>query len=422
MKRFLIILIGFFGFWSVTFASTNPSSLTPHLAQLLKPKRSATFQCDNTIYVTSRPFDKASTELFTMNALTSQKIRTIGTTEEYGYDAIGFNHLDGYIYGISNGQSSGDPNPRLVRVDPVTGFITDLGTFPELAGGEWIIGTIMQDGSYVIGNFGGNTWLRIDLNGPSVVDGGALPEVNPLAWAANPVDNIIYGYRSWEAKLISFNPTTREYHKFENELTNVGIQACSTAFLQDGTMYLYCKTPNTLIDAMYVINLSEQTATKISEGEALGAGDMATCAFKKDEPPKPTPPSEFPGTWQNGNSCIDISEDGLTVHAYSKCGPFNCDRTKGILTTYESTDESAETITHGLITYEGRQGRIQELSMINSRTMRTLELTSYGFENRFNNYDRDIYKKVDKCRWKIPFPFPHPKPHPKPGPRPPKPQ
>lgn len=399
MQRYLFILL-------TTFA----------LCGSLKAHSAANFQCDNTIYVTSRPFHTTSTELFTMNALTASKIRTIGMTEAYGYDAIGFSHLDGFIYGISN-SSTGFEQPVLVRVDPVTGFITNLGTLPELAGSEWIVGTIIEDGTYVIGNFGGGTWLRIDVNIPAVIGGGSLPEANPLAWAANPNDNLIYGYRSWEEKLISLNPLTGEYHKFDTEFPEIGRQACSTAFRQDGAMYLYCKTPDLNVDAMFLVDVKNQTAVKISEGEALGAGDMATCAFKKDEPTKP---SDFPGTWQNGNSCIVIEEDGK-VHSYTKCGPFNCHRRAGTLTTYYSTDESEETLTHGLITYRGRNPIIQELKMSNNRTMRVLELNSYGVDSRFNNYDRDIYKKVKECRWKIPLPIPHPKPKPKPHPKPPTP-
>jgi hypothetical protein len=411
-----ILSIGF----CCTASALSAQTFSPKLAQLLRPIRLPNFKCDNTIYVTSRPYDSASTDLFTLNPLTLDPT-DIATTREYGYDAIGFSHLDGFIYGISNGNASGDSNPRLIRVDPTNGNITDLGTFPELANKEWIVGTIIKDGSYVIGDFGTSSWLRIDLENIRILDGGNIPLSLVTAWATNPIDNVIYGYQSYEQKLMSFDPLTHQFQSFERPMTNVGVQPCSTAFLQDGTMFLYCKTSTPTEDTMFEINLGSQTAIPIASGRALGAGDMATCAFKKIEPPPvpPKPSPDFPGTWQNGNSCIVISDDGFVVNAYSKCGPFNCKRMTGTLSTYQTSDPLAETNTHALITYRGSDPKIQTLSLIDSDTMRVLELNSYGVRSRFNNYDRDHYNKVKKCRWKLPFPHPHPKPRPPaPGPKP----
>lgn len=409
-----VTLVGFLFFSALSFAAHVEFVKSPNK----KPRRLRDFQCDNTFYMSSHPYGQTPTVFSTLNPYTSTA-HNISTTENYGYDAIGFNHLDGFIYGISNYPHTA--TPHLIRIQPDNGDITDLGTLPELAGKEWIVGTIIKDGTYVIGDFATSSWLRIDVNEPRVIDGGPIPLSLITAWATNPIDNVIYGYQSYTQQLMSFNPMTREFHGFAQTLNNVGVVPCSTAFHQDGKMFLYCKTGDSSVDKMFTVNLLEETATEISSGDALGAGDLASCAFKSEPEPTPTPeptpsptpiptptpgptpkpPKEYPGSWQNGKECIEISKDGKIASSYRKCAPLiKCQKETGLI-SYDADGNA-------LIVY--KDGRTQELKLL---TPRRLEVS----EDKKFHMDQDIYDKVRKCRWKHPLP-PHPQPTPEPTPEP----
>ncbi|MBO9667704.1 MAG: hypothetical protein J7501_12925 [Bdellovibrio sp.] len=419
MNKILILLFAMLSLCEMAGAATR---LPPSIAQLLRSKRAATFTCDDTIYVSSHPYGIQVTDLLTLAPYTGVS-HQIARNENYGYDAIGFNHLDGYLYGISNYGNLGDVTPHLIRINPTDGEILDLGPHAALAGEEWIIGTIVKDGTYVIGSFATMKWLRIDLTTYTVVGSGTLSRPYVTAWAANPLDNMIYGYESIDQKLIRFNPDNGAFEEFDNELTNVGRFPCSTAFYQDGTMFLYCKDGEAT-NTMYRINLVDHTAIQITSGLGLGAGDMASCAFKKDTPgptpdPEPEPDPDFPGNWQNDKHCIEISKDRKKVIYYDKCGPFDCKKRSGILKTY-SSNEKSRTNDKGLITYENRllKVKMQEVYLLDKDRMRVMDFESMGTRNPFNDWDRDIYRKVRECRWKIPIPHPHPKPSPTPQPTP----
>jgi hypothetical protein len=424
MGKILILCLGLFMATSSALANHQSGvRLSPKILQMLKPlRRRADFTCDNTIYVSSRPYGGANTNLFTIDPYTG-RTHDIASTDQYGYDAIGFNHTDGFLYGMSNLSVSSAAMPHLIRIDPANGDITDLGTFPELANKEWILGTIVKDGTYVIGDFSTSSWLRIDLEKVEIIDGGTLPVFNPSAWAANPVDDIIYGYQSFEQKLIAFKFETHEFTLGDTVLTNVGVQPCSTAFHQDGTMFLYCKTHDPEADRMFIIDLAKQSATPISTSQALGAGDMASCAFKKSVPPGPDPEPEpkpdpkFEGTWQYGDACFTIDKDLVTVKGFEKCGPFECHKSEGTLSTYTTADATLERNTHGLIVYHNPNSRIQEVTLTDESTMNVLEMNNFGVGSAENNYVRAIYKKVKECHVK-PNPKPTPTPSPRPSPRP----
>lgn len=251
-------------------------------------KLSNGFACDDTVYVPAT--SGTNTELLTLDPQTLDTA-SLGVTADYGYDAIGLNHRDGFIYAISNRNAtpSADTTPRIVRVDH-RGNIDDLGTLPILAGKEWIVGTILRDGTYVIGDFNDHDWVRLDVlsKPPRVVASGTVESFVPSAWAASPVDNKIYGYQFIEGGKLSVFDVTRTPPTFEvaaNELVDtstkqpVGPGPCSMAFTHQKLMLLYCKTDNPAVDTLYSVDVAANTATPLASKQPLGFGDMATCAF-----------------------------------------------------------------------------------------------------------------------------------------------
>ncbi|MDR0966992.1 MAG: hypothetical protein LBM75_10950 [Myxococcales bacterium] len=245
---------------------------------------SPSFTCTDTIFISSSDIDGVSTQLYTLDP-TTWAVSLVSSTDEFGYDAIGFNHLDGFIYGISHRNPDGS-QPRLLRIDRL-GNITDLGVLPGLENSEWITGTFTEDGTYVVGDFG-NKWATIDVKTPAVTASGDNVNgvFNSLSWAASPIDGKIYGYHYFEQELSIFDPATQKYTFLPPPLLNVGMQACSSAFKQSGEMLLYCKTDNPDVDELYSVDVDARTATPLSVEPVLSAGDMASCVFNRPADPQ----------------------------------------------------------------------------------------------------------------------------------------
>lgn len=67
----------------------------------------------------------------------------IGTAATQTYNAIGINPADGYIYATEL------TTPDILRIDPTTGVVTDLGaTTPALSGSFWNVGVFDTAGNY----------------------------------------------------------------------------------------------------------------------------------------------------------------------------------------------------------------------------------------------------------------------------------
>jgi hypothetical protein len=216
---------------------------------------------------------------------TSLTLDTLSTTNQFGYDAIGFNQNDGFMYGISNRNAvTGDTIPHVVRVDRLGG-ITDLGTVHQLAGQEWTIGTFVLDGTYFIAAITTNNWLQLDVTTtpPTVVASGNTAPFNiPSAWAADPLSNMIIGYQLVEANHLSvFDPTTKAFTLLEPPVANIGQEPCSAAFTKTGEYLLDCKTADPAVDKLFTVDLVTHVATPLASLPPLAAGEMTSCVFRR---------------------------------------------------------------------------------------------------------------------------------------------
>ncbi|MBJ6763651.1 hypothetical protein JGU66_23015 [Myxococcaceae bacterium JPH2] len=255
---------------------------TAQCSTFVECEASPQFTCGDTLYVSSRV--ATVTDLHSLDP-TTFAMAPISTTAVWGYDAMGLNPLDGHIYAISNVHLSPDPNPHLIRIAS-DGSIEDVRSLPELAGHEWIIGTVTRTGTYVLGDFG-TTWATIDLPTLTVTQTGHTVDHLPLAWAVNPNDDTIYGYNSYTARLCTFDPTTGVLADYGPTLPNVGIQPCSGSFTTDGTFYLQCYTVNPLENALFAVNVTTSVATFLPPQPPLAIGDMTSCPFVTPATPRP---------------------------------------------------------------------------------------------------------------------------------------
>src|SRR5262249_12167955 len=158
---------------------------------------------------------------------------------------IGFNPLDGFVYGISNTSANGGTDPPLGRVDR-QGGVTRLWTFPGLAGHTWVVGTFFKDGPYRIGN------LRLPPV-MFVVDIRILPGMDPVvcaagttdltgkmsgpsSWAASPVDGKLYGSQPFEHQLSSWDPDNPGVLTLEPLAIPQANVDCADAFLKNNDL------------------------------------------------------------------------------------------------------------------------------------------------------------------------------------------
>lgn len=163
----------------------------------------------------------------------------IGPTAGIEYNNIGFRRTDGFLYGVQlNGSGLTGGNNGIVRVNPNTGAVVNLGVpvglgggsdpLPTGAGSRFDAGDVTDDGST----------LFISMGLPSNTPTGSTPQAgmlylldlptflaNPLAdaldkvtitgdagsvmdWAYNPNDGLLYGGDQTNGQLAILNPGT----------------------------------------------------------------------------------------------------------------------------------------------------------------------------------------------------------------------
>jgi hypothetical protein len=79
-------------------------------------------------------------------ATTPFSFTPIGSATSFSYNALGFNHVDGFLYGIINP----DGPPRLARFG-ANGVVQDLGPVAGLPPtDEYVAGAFLANGNYVV--------------------------------------------------------------------------------------------------------------------------------------------------------------------------------------------------------------------------------------------------------------------------------
>jgi hypothetical protein len=211
----------------------------------------------------------------------------VSSTPVVGYDALGYSHLDGFLYGIDNFRHEGAPG--LVRIS-TAGVVTELGALPALAGQEWTLGTILRDGTYLVGAHDSKAFLRITLpEGPIAAGTSTFSDVT--CWAAHPTDGMVYGYRFERPGLVKVDPMTGAMTHL-GPLKDVGQRPCSCTFDKAGTLLLLCGDidhpdcphPDGDFETLWMVDVEALTATFVGRTDPLGATDMASCPFTASAP------------------------------------------------------------------------------------------------------------------------------------------
>jgi hypothetical protein len=268
-------------------SSTAPDGSAPPPADGSSPPppdSSSPASCPDDIFVTSSLLGGGGppnrTILYTL-APTTAVLSRRSSTPGVNYDALGYNHLDGFLYGVNTTLGG---TPHLARIS-TTGEVLDRGPWVAFDGQEWTLGTVLRDGTYLLGGFGHAVFLRFTLPAGPVVS-GTTTYSDLTCWAVNPLDDLVYGYRFQTPGLVRVDPATGAMVVL-GPLDDVGQRVCSCAFDKAGRMLLDCgevgpaKNPPAAdeLDSLWTVDVATVTATFVGTTTALGGGDMASCPF-----------------------------------------------------------------------------------------------------------------------------------------------
>ncbi|HCM35929.1 DUF11 domain-containing protein [Chryseobacterium sp.] len=146
--------------------------------------------CSSEVFL-SRTGAPSTTQLFGVNFSTGNPsgLNAVGGNAPYVYNGMAHNPKDGFIYAMDQN------GPNLLKINPGTGVVTNLGTVPGLVSGLYA-GEIDNNGIYYISG-GSNRLYKIDLTvtplaATSVLySGGVSPGYLDLGYNVN--DGFLYG-------------------------------------------------------------------------------------------------------------------------------------------------------------------------------------------------------------------------------------
>ncbi len=220
--------------------------------------------------------DSVSTQVFKVS-LSDPEYSSLGTLENRRVNAIGYNGLDGYIYGLDWGSRQ-----KMVRVG------SDLSVveldWPEGLPPVLVVGDIDEAGRYWVTD--GEDWYVVDLVPGSdsygtIVDQGAAPPpagvdaVGP-DWAYVPGTDALWSIApsGEDSVLLKFDRQTMEYSVAGN-LGTLGRNTFGAVYAgPDG--YLYGSENRT--GQIFRVKVEAGTVTPLSPGPASGTNDGARCA------------------------------------------------------------------------------------------------------------------------------------------------
>lgn len=172
------------------------------------------FTCDPKLFLSQYP-TPGQAAMYSLNSNTNPLTITnldssaggINNTGAFRYNAIGFNTLDSYIYGI-NSQSA--TSNHLIQID-ATGRTTDMGPVAGLPTGSgvfYLAGDMDDAGNLYVLKQGGSTELyKINVAAKTATMVTLTQSLTTLDFAYNKVTGKFYGFNTPTNTLYSFTPT-----------------------------------------------------------------------------------------------------------------------------------------------------------------------------------------------------------------------
>jgi uncharacterized repeat protein (TIGR01451 family) len=260
--------------------------------------------CPSGMYLSQSPNSSTNTTLYDINTSTNPFTYPALGQGSNVYNAIGFNPVDNFIYGINSGGGTGN---RLIRVG-VDGSTVDLG---PVGGGMvtdgWIMGTFSDTGILYVLAGGGSTNLRaidVQTNTSTLITLSSSVQGSDMAW----IGGLIYTVQA-NGQLRSINPAT-------GAVANIGSPSAAADY---GAMF---GSPTGLFGSantggFYRFNLTTGARTLISGSPGATVNDGANC---------PTAPITFAAdlavTKTDGNATYTPGTDVVYTITATNLGPF----------------------------------------------------------------------------------------------------
>ncbi|OLR92264.1 DUF11 domain-containing protein [Actinokineospora bangkokensis] len=211
------------------------------------------------------------------------------STPDFKFNAIGYNHRDGLVYGLTRGEAVS----RLFRVG-ANGVYDVLGV--PLDGGlpmtydQFLAGTFLVDGTYAALVGSGGPLVRFDITQrpPRIISKAPLAGIQSSDIAVNPYDDGVYAYDQNGGGLVRIDPGS-------GAITRVGGSPGAEVIRAQGSTWIDGQGRITLLagdggadgqDTFYQADFTPGTRTygplrRIGVEPGLsGAGDGANCAYR----------------------------------------------------------------------------------------------------------------------------------------------
>lgn len=252
------------------------------------PAAAQTFVCDGKFYLAQNN----PSNYFVVNTATNQLDAALNPGVYT--NAIGYNRVDDFIYGIHSG------NGNIYRVK-ANGTFDFLGTVTDGNGAilRSYAGDVAPNGEYYILNTSQTTaegarrrvLYRIQVTGlgtANLLGHTVLSETVSVAdLAFNPVDGNLYGVQG--SRVVQVNPTTGQVVRLTTTATPSIGSAGATYFDAFGNFYAYNNGTGNII--RYVISGTTATGTLYATGPRVSLNDGASCPYQpqlgKDVSPSP---------------------------------------------------------------------------------------------------------------------------------------
>lgn len=227
--------------------------------------------CPVGMYLSQGPTNTTNTTLYGISTITNPFTYPAIGQGATVYNAIGFNPVDNYLYGISFVSGTGN---RLIRVGS-DGATRDLGPVSGLATDNWVNGTFSNTGTlYVLAGDGSNALRAINVatNTATSIALSSSVEAADFAW----IGGLIYAVQA-DGQLRAINPAN-------GQVTNIGAPTAATVY---GAVF---GSPSGLFavandgSGFYSFDLTTGARTLISSAPGATVNDGASC---------PTAPIQF---------------------------------------------------------------------------------------------------------------------------------
>ena len=247
---------------------------------------SPAFPCDGSFFQVRTPGTTANTSLYKLvldqtGGYTETEVGPLSQNFT-GFNAMGYNPLDGYLYGFAS-TANGGTSFHLYRIDD-SGTVTDMGLVGGLSsgGGQGTMAGATFAGNgmmYIVQPVGGSP-IRLTTINPTTMTSTYITLSEPIPQgdiAFDPTNGILYAVQAnGNGPVRTINTTTGAVTQISSNTSRTN---GSAFFDAAGNLYAAGNSNG----AVYSVNKTTGVFTQIATGTAASTTDGASCAYSSVE-------------------------------------------------------------------------------------------------------------------------------------------